>query len=517
MGWTGKFAWATSSVLYYVVLGFALLVALDTLFVSPAYTPAGLYPPLLLALAFAVFRRFDDRTERFAVQSVLLVGAIAGIWGLVQAGPMGIARAHAFFETPATYASVMNLLLVPLLACMLAGRRGAWIPISAALFAAALFAADSRGGLIALAAGCGMALVLALRSGQFILRGMAQVAMLLLGTWLVAVAIHALPWARTASTQAEPPIAAQDREASSVSRLELYSVSLDAWREHPIAGTGYLTFRYVLEQGRARVPSYGTSDETWFVHNDYLQMLQELGPLGLAALIALAWLPAWLAYRRIPQLPEASKTVVVACAAGATAMACHALVDYPFYLPACLLLYGALLGALDRRIRASSAEGAGPQAAGPLRRSGGAVLAVLVAIVLIRPLAAGAAAEWGLREQAAGDARAAAFWLSTAPVIDSGDWRFHWYAGQFWEVQAAVSGRREAARLAATAYAAGFDANPLEVKNLLGKISVQMHHHDLLDAPASAATVKEWVAKAHGLAPYNAEVRRAAALVRGIS
>lgn len=516
-GWAGTSARPPPSLLYYVVIGFTLLVALDTLFVSPAYTAAGLYPPLLLAVAFAVVRRFDDRAERFAVQSMLLVGAVAGIWGLVQAGVLGVARAHAFFETPATYASVMNLLLVPLLACVLARRRGTWIPISAALFAVALFATDSRGGLIALAAGCGAATVLALRAGQFDIRGLARVAALLLGAWLVALAIHAAPWAPADTSRAEPPTAAQDREASSISRLELYSVSLDAWREHPIAGTGYLTFRYALEQGRARVPSYGSSGETWFVHNDYLQMLQELGPLGLSALIALAWLPTWLAYRRVSRLPEGFRTVVVACASGTTAMACHALVDFPFYIPACLLMYGVLLGVFDRRMQAGVVEAPRQSSPSPLHRSARVIFAVLAAVVLVRPLAAAASAEWGKRQQAVGDAQAAAFWLSAAPILDPQDWRYHWYAGQFWDIQAAVFRKRDAARLAAAAYGAGFDANRLEVKNLLGKISVQLRYRNLLDAPASAEALLEWVAQAHKLAPYDAEVQRVAALVKAPS
>jgi hypothetical protein len=507
-GWAGKSESAESSLISVAVYAFALLVVLDTLFVSPAYTPAGLYLPLLLAAACAAFRRFDDRSEQFAVRSMLAMGAIAAVWGLVQAGALGVARAHAFFETPATYASVMNLLLVPLLACMLAGRRDLWIPIAAGLFAVALFVADSRGGLIALAAGGGAAVILALRSAPLGVGRLARVSAVLLCAWLVGLLIHA-------AGHTESPVAPEQREASSLSRLELYSVSLDAWREHPVAGTGYLTFRYALEQRRAHVPSYGPSGETWFVHNDYLQMLQELGPLGLAALIALAGLPLWLAHRSLPRMPEASRTPVIACAAATTGMAIHALVDFPFYIPACLLLYGALLGALDRRIRAGTAvEFALPAISSPVLRLGRTIFAALAAVVLLRPLAAAASAQWGMHEQAAGDAPAAAFWLAAAPVIDPGDWRYHWYAGQFWEIQAAVTRRREAARLAARAYAAGFDANPMEVKNLLGKISVELRYRDLLDAPADAATVRAWVAQAHRLAPRDADVL---ALVKGAS
>jgi O-antigen ligase len=131
-------------------------------------------------------------------------------------------------------------------------------------------------------------------------------------------------------------------------------VSWRAWQERPVTGTGYLTFRYVLERDRGRVPSYGSASETWFAHNDFLQTLQELGPVGLAFLLALAWLPGWMAYRQLAAIPEAQRAVALAAASATTAMACHAMVDFPFYIPACLVLYGALLG-LDRRCQGAAA------------------------------------------------------------------------------------------------------------------------------------------------------------------
>jgi hypothetical protein len=293
-----------------------------------------------------------------------------------------------------------------------------------------------------------------------------------------------------------------------MSRLELYDLAWRAWLERPVAGTGYLTFRYVLEQGRSRAPSYGDSSETWFAHNDYLQTLQEVGLLGLAALIALAWLPALLAYRRVPGMPLERRPVALASASALTAMACHALVDFPFYIPACLVLCGALLGILDRRLAERREPTARTPATPPWYRAARAALAVLATVILVRPLAAETAGDWGLRRSAAGQSQSAAFWLEAARRLDGSDWRYHWYAGQFWDGQAADSGRRDAARFAAEAFAAGVEANPLEVRNLLGKISVHRRHGKLLDAPADAATLAKWMAQAEALAPLNSAVRR---------
>jgi hypothetical protein len=189
-------------------------------------------------------------------------------------------------------------------------------------------------------------------------------------------------------------------------------------------------------------------------------------------------------------------------------MSVHGLVDFPFYVPYCLLLYGALLGALDRRlgeIAPSPPLGARPSL---IFRAGRVAVITVAAVIFMRPVAAEAAAEWGLRKSVAGEQQAAAFWLGAAQRVESRDWRYHWYAGQFWIAQAAQSGNREAARLAAEAFAAGFEANPLEVRNLLGKVTVHRHYRQLLDDPADAATIKGWLAQAADLAPMNADVRR---------
>ena len=87
------------------------------------------------------------------------------------------------------------------------------------------------------------------------------------------------------------------------------------------------------------------------------------------------------------------------------------------------------------------------------------------------------------------------------------------YAGLFWDGMASTSGSKDAARYASAAFAAGAEANPLEVRNLLGLISVHRAHAKLLDAPADRATRDAWVARAEALAPYNAAVRRERALL----
>jgi hypothetical protein len=502
-GWAGYADGKTSSRLPIIVVLFAALVLFNVQVVSPAYTPAGLYQPLLLLTAFFVARRLTHRAERdVAVAAFLLCAALAA-WGLYEVGLGGLVRAQALFETPATFSAVVNLTFVPLLAAMLVGVRYRMAVAGIVLLSAAIFAADSRGGLFAMAGGLGFAAILGVRARLLRARGIVIVLAMLAAGWVLAIALRALPAPHT-----EAGLSATDRAASSLSRLELFALSWSAWKERPIVGTGYLTYRYTLEQGRAQVPSYGTSSETWFVHNDYLQMLQEMGPVGLVALLGLTLLPLLLAYRQLPGLVAEGRPAVIAIGAGIAAMSVHALVDFPFYVPICLLLYGALLGALDRRLSDTATRKSLMWRRSPLLRVARAGALTLAVFILLRPVAAEAAAEWGLRMAASGDGRAAATWLGAARRIEPRDWRYHWYAGQFWIAQAGQSGRREAAKLAADAFAAGYAANPLEVKNLLGRIAVHRHYGQLLDEPADHTTLQQWIAHAATLAPMNAEVRR---------
>lgn len=495
-----RWSWLMSCVVAYVAL-----VVSSTLVLGPFYSPAGLYHPLLLLVAFLAVRRLGDRAERAAVVAVIAFAMILALWGAGEVGMQLESRARAFLETPATFAAVVNLALAPILAAILMGARGWPLVMLAMVLATGLFSADSRGGLAAMGAGCVVAVILANRAARPRLRSFLVALGILAAGWTGAHALRSVP------SDTVPPAApsAADRAASSMSRLELFALSFSAWKEQPALGTGYLSYRYTLEQGRARVPSYGAENETWFVHNDYLQTLQELGPAGLLAFAGFTLLAPILAYRRLRTLPANARPGIVVATSGLATMAVHALVDFPFYVPLCLLLYGVLLGTLDRRLQGASATQTDSTDASWHRIARAGIVTVAM-IMLLRPVVAEAASARGLQALAAGHGQVAAFWLGVAQRVDAQDWRYHWQAGQFWDSQAAESGRPEAAKLAVDAYQAGLTANPLEVKSLLGLISAHRRHRALLAAPADETTLRAWAGQAAKLAPLHPGVRELA-------
>jgi len=490
--------------------GFALLILFNGLLLSPAYTPAALFHPLLFILAFAAARRCPERLQRSLAGGALAAALVLGLWGLAQARWLGEARALAFLDTPNTYAALLDLVLLPAAVWLLWGRGGRVFAALLALVLAASLAALSRGAWVGALAGAGAAILLGAHLPRPDVRAWARVgAAIVLGVLVFVAARVQLP-----GLALEQPVPdAPARLESSVSRLELYALAWEAYRAHPVAGGGYLSFRYALERHRAEVPSYGADHVTYFVHDDYLQLLAETGPLGLLALAALALLPYALARRALPRLEAEQKVHAVAAVAGLATMSVHALVDYPFYVPACLVLFGALLGALDRLLAAAGVGRLPAPALAALPRAARLALLMVVGFVFLQPVAAEGAAYWGRRQLGEGRTLAAAYWLQVASRLQPRDWRYHWYLGQFWQGQAFAGGGADAVRFALREFDAGLRANPLEVRSLLGRISTYRLLGKELPRPASAAQLEAWSREALAMAPLMPQVRRERARV----
>jgi hypothetical protein len=305
---------------------------------------------------------------------------------------------------------------------------------------------------------------------------------------------------------------------SSVARLELYGL---AWRaisnSSLITGIGYLGYYYLMDVARSGIASYEQST-TYFVHNDYLQSLLELGLPGLAGLIGITAWPLISAWRAAPTVSDSpSRVALVALVAALGSMAAHAVVDFPFYVPICLLIYGTALGVLDSILLAADPAKLPQRDAAAIRvqlhRIAIASAAALGFWTLAVPVAAEGAAGYAHRQWRAAQGQGAAYWFEVARKLEPRDWRYHWYAGQFWFSQAAQSGKPEAARLADQAFADGFAANPREARNLLGRVATHVRLRTVLVSPADGPTLVDWSERAVALAPNDAAARTEHALV----
>jgi len=509
-----------------LVLVFAVWMVITNQWANPSYTAAAPYHAAFLLGGFFLGRRAGtENADRLFHAALAFSICLAGwaIWQRMQ----GEARAHALFETPATLSSTINLVLLPGLVLALSGKRGFPFVAAIVLLIAAAIAATSRGGWLGLAIGGVLAYQLA-RRAEIATRPNAVprlIAMIATGwalSWLIPVLWS---WSLSAigSSVAVPSrqlysMAGEAAATSSVARLGLYEL---AWRaiepSSLLTGFGYLGYYYLLEAGRGGIASYEQSI-TYFVHNDYVQSLLELGLPGLAGMIGITAWPLVSAWRAAPKIAApASRLVLVALVASLGSMAAHAVVDFPFYVPVCLLIYGTALGVLDSILPVENPARPPQPDATPmrirLRKMATAAAATLGVWVLAVPVAAEAAAEYAHRQWRAAHGEGAAYWFEVARRLQPRDWRYHWYAGQFWFAQAAQNRKREAARLADQAFGDGYAANAREVRNLLGRIATHRELGELLERPADRATLLSWADHAVKLAPYDPGVRTERVLV----
>ncbi len=485
-------AWALSP-LSIAVGGFAAWLAISNVAFNPSYNAAAQYHAAFLVAGFVLGRRAAGDSAVLLLRSALAFACGLAAWALWQR-TQGMMRPSAVFETPATLAAVLNLCLLPAIVCALSLRSSRGLLAAVALIATGVFLTLSRGGWLGLAVGALVAAVGARRLGTpLVPPRFAFVATILA---LAVLAIFAGPVVLS--------MTGDEAVRSSAARLGLYGLAVDALSLRTLfLGDGYLAFNFLLEVGRAQIPTYEKAS-TYFAHNDYLQVLLELGTPGLAALLTLTVAPIVLVWRRGAALDHQRQRVCIAALAGLASMAVHAFVDYPFYVPVCLLLYGAGLGVLDATLASvSPKEGVTRSMAQPsaLRRGAIAAMGTLAAWLLIAPLGAQAAADHAQRQWAAGLSQSAAYWFEAARIIEPRDWRYHWYAGEFWLVQAEIGQRRTAANLADKAFAEGFSANPREARTLLGRVALHRRLGALLTHPASIGTQIAWAEEAIRLLP----------------
>ena len=244
------------------------------------------------------------------------------------------------------------------------------------LLATTLYLTYSRGSLAALGAGL---LVLALShpsvSRRRLRLGAAVLTVAVLTALGAALAITGGAgqlFGKTYRAFNSPPSSGGKASQRLVSlsgnfRSKYWRVAWDEYTAHPWLGSGAGTFDLYWDRDRATI--YGARD----AHNLYLETLSELGPIGLALLLATLAVP-FLGLRGGRPDP-----LVAAAAGGYLAFLLHALVDWDWEMPA-VTVAGLLCGSALLLARP-----AGRRALPPLTRWIG--LAVLAALAIFTAIA----------------------------------------------------------------------------------------------------------------------------------
>jgi O-antigen ligase len=267
-------------------------------------------------LVYVVLAR--PRRLLFAVGAAIVPAAVALTWAYG-----ADALATASYNRPAGIEQGHELAVVVALACVVA-----------AALRIALLRLEDRADRV----------VIAPRRRRALLVGAAAATLLALAAGAVAIDAPTRldrEWAAFTDSNLVPATGdARDRltESGNNGRIGIWDAAVDAWEDEPWRGTGAGTFRVEYERRRGEIDLRVTD-----AHSLYLEVLGELGVVGLL-LIAVALLtPLAVAARRL-RGPE--RHAYAAFLAAGAALLVHAGVDWDWEMPALLAWFFAASGAV---------------------------------------------------------------------------------------------------------------------------------------------------------------------------
>jgi O-antigen ligase len=245
------------------------------------------------------------------------------------------------------YAGLMEMLLpIPLVFVFTrygSGLRKGMAAFAAALMASTIFLSGSRGGMLAVAVQITIFVAILLRQKQ------TGRMVFTLGIFL-ALAIGLLAWLgggelveRIASIHSETRT-----ELSGAMRVDIDRDALRMFEHNPILGWGLGTFADVYPQFRSFYTNFFVDN----AHNDYLQLLVEMGTLGFATML---WFLVTVYYRAIKKLKnwtvDTNGALSLAAMLGISGILVHSFLDFNLQIPANAALFYVLctLAAMEPR------------------------------------------------------------------------------------------------------------------------------------------------------------------------
>lgn len=496
------------------LVGFCGLLFINTLYLNRVYHPEGIYFSATLLLAFVAVTRCSDWFAKTGFKLFCAFIALIAVWAVLQwltgRGFLGekSSRSQALFATPNTLATTLNLGFVPILSYYLLGRGGRGVYALTLLLFAALLATQSRGGYLGLLAG--MLFLLSFIGKTAVVVQWRRYREVAVGFLAVFCFFKVYVWLGLAQWSADNVVAMLSHGDSS-SRWEIYQLAWAGLDEHLWLGIGYFNFGYYFEVHK--VPPF-LDGSTLFVHNDYLQFALETGLLGLGLFLLLIAAVYVQLFRFRRRTLNEQRLPLILSAAAITSMLAHALVDYPFYIPVLLVVFGAYLGIIDRQLidmeagRWQPPKITGRQFLGVRAGFINNMLAVGLTAWLGLPAFADVAADYGLYRLQQGDAQRGVFWHGVARVLQPREASYYWREGVIWRDQGLAQNKPELLEKSNAIFSKGLEVNPFEVNNLLEKIALYRQYGTQLKQPATHQDIMTWINQAKSLQPYSDGVQR---------
>ncbi|MBI1730877.1 O-antigen ligase family protein [Candidatus Acetothermia bacterium] len=140
-------------------------------------------------------------------------------------------------------------------------------------------------------------------------------------------------------------------------RSQDWLIGLDMFKDHPITGTGLGDFKreFLDYKGEFLASPEGAGFKTYIqraaqAHNEYVQMLAELGILGILGILSFVGVLLWSLIKRCKQSASSENRWVLVCLfAGVVAFMGDSFFSFPLHLPANALALVFLLALLQSR------------------------------------------------------------------------------------------------------------------------------------------------------------------------
>ncbi len=235
------------------------------------------------------------------------------------------------------YAGLMEMLVpVPLVLALtqLASTRArAAAAAAAALMVGTIFLSGSRGGMLAIVA------ELVVLTGLLVKQKRNLRTAVLVGVFLAIVVGFILWVGGDAVVKRWASVSSPHSEIATDVRLNIDRDALRMFRKKPVLGWGLGTFPVVYPQFR----TFYTNSFVNEAHNDYLQLLAEMGLLGFATML---WFLLTLYTRAVRKIGnwvgDLSGATALACVLGLSGILVHSAFDFNLQIPANAALFYVL-------------------------------------------------------------------------------------------------------------------------------------------------------------------------------
>ena len=203
--------------------------------------------------------------------------------------------------------------------------------IAAAIMVGTIFLSGSRGGMLAIFVELAVLGIVLSRQ-----RKSLRIAFAIAAFAVVLVSLLVWLGGKELSTRVSSISTEARGEISGGMRLSIDRDSIQMFRQRPILGWGIGTFPVVYPQFRSFYTNFFVNE----AHNDYLQLLSEMGLLGFATML---WSFAVLFHRvrgKISKWPtDVSGAVTLSCTLGIVGILVHSLIDFNLQIPANAALF----------------------------------------------------------------------------------------------------------------------------------------------------------------------------------